>query len=264
VRWLLLLTLLGCSSKPAPAKHGCDLSGHYRLRYEVGVGQKLWFRFDVDKAMRSGTMVKPLSLALETPTVSLDPDPASCKLAVIAKAKSGDLLASLTLDPKTNAVTGTLRISGRRSGVPISGVRNLGAPPSPQACVKPGIYELVVPAEQTWIADTKDRSCETAELRVPFLVEFIGDKLVIDQLEDDGDAAWAAEDVYSVAPCQAEVRFRRWESWAYIRLGFAGDTVSTDALSVEVRMGEAGDRWRCVAKEPMAWVERKGDSIATR
>lgn len=119
------------------------------------------------------------------------------------------------------------------------------------------MYELVVPVEQAWDPDIPDRSCEAAGLRIPFLVEFIGDTLVIDQLEADGDAAWAAEDVFQVAPCQAEARFRRFESYAYIRLGFAGETVSAEATKVDVRMGEVDDRWRCRAIEPMAWVERK-------
>ncbi|HEY5927389.1 MAG TPA: hypothetical protein VIV11_37150 [Kofleriaceae bacterium] len=267
MRWLLLIALVGCSGKAKEtAQSGCDFAGRYRLRFEAGVGQKLWFRFDVDKGARKATLVKPISIGVDPANyaLELDPDPASCKLDVIAKAKQGDILASLTLDPKTQVVTGTLRIAGERSGVPISGVRDVGASPSPQACVKPGLYELVVPAEQGWTPSIKDRSCETAELRVPFLVEFIGDKLVVDQLEDDGDAAWAAEDVYTVAPCQAEVRFRRFESMAYIRLGFAGDTVSAEATNVDVRMGEVDDRWRCVANEPMAWVERKADSLAAK
>jgi hypothetical protein len=234
------------------------------LRYDAGVGQKLWFRFTVDKSVRNASLTKPISIAIDKPALKIDPDPASCKLDVIAQATNGELLASLTLDPKTHAVTGTLRVAGRRSGVNISGVRDVGAQTSAEACVKPGLYELVVPAEQGWTPDIKDRSCESASLRVPFLVEYIGDQLVIDQLEADGDAAWAAEDVYTVAPCQAEVRFRRFESMAYIRLGFAGDTVSAEATSVNVRMGEVDDRWRCVATEPMAWVERKGDSLAVK
>src|SRR5262245_39829015 len=260
MRWPLLFALLGCGGKSKEAaKSGCDFTGHYRLRYEAGVGQKLWFRFDVDKG--KGTMVKPISIGMDDLKLKLDPDPASCKLDVIAHARQGDLLASLTIDPKTQAVSGTLRISGDRKGVPISGVRDVGPQTSPQACVKPGLYELVVPPEQPWTPDPKDRSCETAGLRVPFLVEFIGDKLVVDQLEEDGDAAGAAQDVYTVAPCQAEVRVRRFESMAYIRLGFAGDTVSAEASSVDVRMGEIGDHWRCRADTPMAWVERKADAI---
>ena len=263
MRWLLVLALVGCGSKSKEAaKSGCDFDGHYRLRYEVGVGQKLWFRFDVTK--NQGTMVKPISIGMADVKLKLDPDPASCKLDVIAHAKQGDVLASLTLDPKKDVVVGTLRVAGDRKGVAISGVRDVGAQKSPEACVKPGLYELVVPAEQAWTPDVKDRSCETAELRAQFLVEYIGDKLVVDQLEDDGDAAWAAEDVYTVAPCQAEVRFRRFESMAYVRLGFAGDQVSAEATSVDVRMGEVGDRWRCRADTPMAWVERKGDSLAIK
>jgi hypothetical protein len=262
---IALAALAGCGAKSdKPSKSGCDFAGRYRLRYEAGVGQKLWFRFDVDKGARGGTLVQPITITSTDGKLKLDPDPASCKVDVIAHSKVGDVLASLTLDPKTNKVSGTLRIAGARSGVAIAGVRDVGPQTSPQACVKPGVYELVVPSEQAWTPDTKDRSCETAGLRVPFLVEFIGDQLVVDQLEDDGDAAWAAEDVFTDGPCLAEVRFRRFESMAYIRLGFAGETVSAEATSVDVRMGEVGGRWRCIANEPMAWVERKADSLAAK
>jgi hypothetical protein len=267
MRWLIPIVLFGCSpSTKSEAKPGCDLAGHYRLRYDAGVGQKLWLRFQVDKPVRTATLTKPISfkMAPGKDALTIDPDPASCKLDVIAHAEGGDLLASLTLDPKTHAVTGTLRVSGQRKGVSIEGVRDVGGLPSPQACVQPGIYELVVPAEQAWKPDVEDRSCEAAGLRIPFLVEFIGDKLVIDQLEDDGRAAWAAEDVFDTAPCQAEARFRRFDSYAYIRLGFAGDTVSAEATSVDVRMGEVDDRWRCRAVEPMAWVERKITPVAAK
>jgi len=260
---LLALTLAcACSSKADKQKgaSGCDLSGQYRLRFKAR-GQKMWFRFNLAKGANSATLQQPMTLELDPkkPKLDIDPDPASCKLTVTAHATVGDILASLTLDPKTNKVTGLVRYSGDRDGLQLTGVRDVGPLTSPNACVKPGTYELVVPAEQEWESDTPKASCDAASLRLPFLVEYVGDDLAIDQLDDKGDAAWGAEDIYTdpAEPCSAEVRFRRFESYAYARLTFAGDSVTADATGVNVEMGEVGARWRCKATQPMAWVERK-------
>lgn len=258
---LLGLALLSCSSKSDSKQQGsggCDLSGQYRLRFKAR-GQKMWFRFALTKGATTATMQQPMTMELDPkkPKLDIDPDPASCKLTATAHATIGDVLASLTLDPKTNKVTGLVRMSGDRDGLALKGVRDTGPLTSPHECVKPGRYELVVPAEQEWESDTPKASCDAASLRLPFLVEYVGDELAVDQLDDKGDAAWGAEDIYEVEPCKVEVRFRRFESYAYARLTFAGDSVTADASSVNVEMGEVGARWRCRAKQPMAWVEKK-------
>lgn len=264
MRWTLLVLVLiaGCTTKESKAgKDGCDLSGHYRLRFEAGVGQKLWFRFKVDNNGRDAVLTPPMAMAVDKTNVKLklDPDPAACKLSVIATTERGDLLASMTVDPRTNAVTGTLRPAGARSSVPLAGVRDLGPPTGKSAsCVTPGVYELVIPTEQAWESTDDAQSCDEAIVRIPFLVEPFGEHLSIDQLDADGRTAWGAEDIYEVAPCQVEVRFRHHDRQAYAILAFSGDKVTAEATHATVKMvGKSGDVWQCEIRNPMAWVERK-------
>lgn len=254
---LLLLTVAACSpgESSAPRK-GCDLVGTYRLRFDARVGQWLWLRFNVDKGMKA-TLLPPKAISATALTV--DPDPAACKLSVIAKGERGDLLASLTIDKKTNAVTGTLRGVGMRSGISIHGVRDVGPPPSKSPfCVVPGTYKLVVPPEQEWMPLESGRHCDTARVEVKFLVEYLGDKLVLDQLDPDGSAAWAAEDVFvdEADPCNVDVRFRHDEWYTYAKITFAADKVTAAATSANVEVSEHGDVWRCQIQNPMSWVEK--------
>ncbi|MBA3457736.1 MAG: hypothetical protein H0T42_31935 [Deltaproteobacteria bacterium] len=255
---LLVLLLAGCTAKADKTEHsGCDLAGHYRLRFEAGVGQKLWFRFKVDSSGQTATMTKPNAMTVEK--VKLDPDPAACKLSLTATTPRGEVLAQATLDPKTNMVTGTLRISGDREGAALSGFRDQGPPAGKHAaCMTPGVYELVVPAEQAWDSDTEGVSCDEATLRIAFLVEPFGDDLAIDQLDADGTAAWGAEDVFEVGPCALEVRFRHHDQTAYTRLAFAADKVTATAMQASMRVvSKSGDVGRCIIDSPMAWVERR-------
>jgi len=257
---LLLLALAACGGgKEKPkAKEGCDLAGTYRTRFDAGVGQWLWFRFEVDSAMKA-TMKGPSAIDEKTTTLTVDPDPAACKLSVVAKTERGEILASLTLDPKTQKVTGKLRMVGAREGVALDGVRDpvAGTPPK-HACIKPGRYQLVVPAEQEWKADDGG-SCDNAIIKVPFLVEEFGEKLAIDQLDDDGSAAWTAEDFSLVGDCEVVLRFRNREYTAMTKLTFGGDQVTAAAMSASVQVLDKGDTRRCrVTGSPMAWVERIG------
>lgn len=248
----------GCEAKAAKATAaGCDLSGHYRLQFDAGVGQWLWFRFQVNKSGQTATMTSPTGFKIDADTkVRLDPDPAACKLSVTLEHPHGDVLAQATLDPITNKVTGTLRMSGAREGVTMKGIRDVGAPLWTDPCVKPGIYELVVPAEQAWTSDNPDVTCE--ELRVAFLVEPFGERLAVDMLDPDGTAAWGAEDVFADGACAVDVRFRHHEQSAYTKLTFSGDQVTATATHASRRMvNKGGDVGRCTIDSPMAWVERR-------
>jgi hypothetical protein len=193
----------------------------------------------------------------ESATLTVDPDPAACKASVIAKTKTGEVLASITLDPKTHKVTGKLRRSGAREGVELEGVHDpAGAPPTgKRACIKPGKYQLVVPAEQEWHA-ADGGSCDNAAIKVPFLVEELGEKLSIDQLDDDGTAAWAAEDYREQGECEVLLRFRHRDYTALTRLTFGGDKVTAAPLEASVQVLDKGDTRRCRATSPMAWVEK--------
>lgn len=260
MRWLLLIVVLaGCTgtADKTPRK-GCDLAGHYRLRFDAGVGQRLWFRFRVDERGQTATMTPPTAITVEK--LKLDPDPEACKLSLTATAKGGELLVQVTLDPKTNAVTGTLRLAGmRESAASLAGFRDVGPPTGKHAaCVTPGVYELVVPAEQGWESDTEGVSCDEATLRIAFLVEPFGDSLAVDQLDGDGTPAWGAEDVFEVGPCAVEIRFRHHEQQAYTKLAFAGDKVTAEAMHASMRVvSKGGDAGRCTIATPMAWVERR-------
>jgi hypothetical protein len=253
----LVLVLAACGGKSDAPQSGCDLAGTYRLRFDARVGQWLWLRFKVERDM-SAKLLSPKAITTKDDKLKIDPDPAACKLAAIAKTESGELLASITIDKKTNEVTGTLRGVGMRSGVALRGVRDVGPSPSKHACVTQGMYALVVPAEQAWQATEGGRNCETAAVRVPFLVEYLGDKLVIDQIEPDGRAAWAAEDVFvdEADPCQVEVRFRHDEWYVYSKIYFGGDKVTAEVTSANVEVVQGGDSWRCEIRTPMSWVEK--------
>lgn len=253
----LLVTLAACgSSKGDAPKTGCDLAGTYRLRFDARVGQWLWFRFTLDKSMKA-KQIPPVAITAKE--LKIDPDPAACKLAVIANTDAGELLASLTVDKKTNAVTGTLRGVGMRDGISITGVRDVGPLPSkPPFCVVPGMYQLEIPSEQEWHALESGRHCDTAAVKVRFLVEYLGDKLVLDQLDADGSAAWAAEDVFvsDEDPCNVEVRFRHDDWYTYTKITFANDKVTAATTSANTEVFDRGDVWRCEIRNPMSWVEK--------
>ena len=257
----MLVVLAACGSAESGApKTGCDLAGTYRLRFDARVGQWLWFRFTLDKSMKA-TQIAPI--AIKTQALKTDPDPAACKLAVIAKTEAGELLASLTVDKKTNAVTGTLRGVGMREGISITGVRDVGGaatplPSKPPFCVVPGMYQLAIPSEQEWRPLESGRTCDKAEVKVRFLVEYLGDKLVLDQLDADGSAAWAAEDVFvsDEDPCNVEVRFRHEDWYTYTKLTFANDKVTAATTSANTEVFDRGDIWRCEIRNPMSWVEK--------
>ncbi len=256
---LLCLLLAACSGgkdKKQAAAGGCDLSGTYRTRFDARVGQWLWFRFAVD-ASGVNAVVKSPSAIGEKSTITFDPDPAACKASIVLKGERGDILASITLDPKTQKVTGQLRMVGAREGVPIEGVHDpIGGTPPKRACIQAGRYQLVVPAEQAWTSDDGGK-CDTALIKVPFLVEEYGDDLLIDQLDDDGSAAWAAEDYATLSPCEVILRFRHRDYTAQTRLTFGGDKVTAAALSATANVVESGgDKHRCYIADPMAWVEK--------
>ncbi len=262
MRWWIVAALIassGCSSKETKAATpGCDLSGLYRLRFDAEVGQWLWFRFRIDPSGQTAKLETPSAFGAVPMTI--DPDPAACKASVIAKAKSGDVLASVTLDPKTNKVTGTIRPAGARATIALEGVRDQGAIPTGEhACVTPGVYKLVVPSEQAWLSSVPDKNadCSEATLEVPFLVEPWGDKVIIDQLDADGTASWGAEDVAVVGLCEFDVRFRHRERMVEARITFSGDKVTAEASYATAQVvTKHGDSWRCTIPTPMAWVER--------
>jgi len=258
---VLLIAVASCGGgkdKAKPATTGCDLSGVFRTRFDAGVGQWLWFRFEVDASMQKATLRTPSAID-DKAVLTIDPDPAACKASVVAKTERGELLASITLDPKTHKVTGKLRRNGAREGVELEGVHDpAGAPVPPKhACIKPGRYQLVVPAEQAW-KGLDGGTCEEATIKVPFLVEEFGDKLSIDQLDDDGGAAWAAEDYMETGPCSVRLQFRHRQYMTLAELTFDGDKVGATALSASVSVVEKGDNHRCQIINPMVWVEKLG------
>jgi hypothetical protein len=253
---LLLAACSGGGKEKKSAAGGCDLSGTYRTRFDARVGQWLWFRFAVDASGAKATVKSPSAIG-EKATITFDPDPAACKASIVLKEERGDILASITLDPKTQKVTGQLRMVGAREGVPLEGVHDpLGGTPPKRACIQPGRYQLVVPAEQAWTSDDGGK-CDAALVKVPFLVEEYGEDLLIDQLDDDGSAAWAAEDYGVVGPCEVILRFRHRDYTAQTRLTFGGDKVTAAALSATANVVESGgDKHSCHISEPMAWVEK--------
>ena len=254
----LLLAVAACGGggkdkKQEADKAGCDLAGVYRTRFDAGVGQWLWLRFEIDASMQKAVMKAPSAFD-ESALLTVDPDPAACKASVVAKTKTGELLASITLDPKTHKVTGKLRRNGAREGVELQGVHDpVGAVASTRACLLPGKYQLVVPAEQEWVPS---EGCDTAQIKVPFLVEEFGDKLSIDQLDDDGTAAWAAEDYSEEGPCDVVLRFRHRDYTVLTKLTFGGDKVTAAPITVNVQVVDKGDTRRCTATSPMGWVEK--------
>ena len=257
----LVVVVAACKAKAGKheaAANGCDLAGQYRTRFDTGVGQWLWFRFKVDPSVQHATLTAPYAID-EKATLAIDPDPAACKLAVTATTQRGELLASITLDPKTQKVTGKLRMVGAREGVELEGVHDpgQGAPASKRACIQAGRYQLVVPAEQAWKAADKG-SCDNAVIKIPFLVEEFGDQLSIDQLDDDGNAAWAAEDFIEKGPCEVLLRFRHKDYTVMTTLTFGGDKVTAAPEFASVQILDKGDTRRCEISDPMAWVEHVG------
>jgi hypothetical protein len=238
---------------------GCDLAGTYRLRFPAA-NQWMWVRFRVEgrPLAWSGRSIPPRVFETTNHAVEISQDGQRCSFTATHKTKHGPVFAQVSFDPATNDVKGTLRRQDARDPTkPLAGVRDVGKQKSKLYCVKPGRYELSVPNEQTWKPDNKNMSCDKASLKLPFLVEYLGDELVIDQLDDDGTAAWAGEDVVEKGPCEWWVRFRHHRSWIAANLTFAGDKVTASAKEASVVIEEQGGYWTCVTKDPVVWVESK-------
>ena len=262
MRWLILIaSLAGCT--PKVDEPACHFAGRYRLEFKAPGGKLSPFRFDVDASGTKATLIQPYSFAVDKADLELDPDRHACKLTVTARTQIGDYLASLDLDPKTQKVTGLYRTVGDRRGVNISGVRDKPGKPaaSPRACIKPGVYELVVPKEQPWQQATTERSCNEATIKIPFVVDFIGDKLSVGQIAEDVDPSYVSTHVVEQGTCGANVLFQRIESSASVELTFDGDKVTAAAQQLDIYIGEPGDRWQCTAQQPVATVSRKADSV---
>jgi hypothetical protein len=260
---ILVLVATGCGSKANSETQptGCDLSGTYRTRFRSS-GQWMWLRFRVEGqvAAWTGRLIPPRAFKTPNNAVQISQDGDKCSFSVALRGERGTMFAQVGVDAKTNDVKGSLRFQDARVGsIPLAGVRDLGKQKSKLYCVKPGRYELSVPNEQAWKSDNKNMSCDKASLKLPFLVEYVGDELVIDQLDEDGTAAWAGEDVVEKGPCEYWVRFRHHNSWISANVTFAGDKVTASAKTASVVIEEQGGRWTCEAPDPIAWVEAKPD-----
>jgi hypothetical protein len=247
----------------APA--GCDLTGDYRVRYRSNGEDGWWLRLNVSGTPPKAKLTEDANmLGLAAGPIDVTADPAGCKL--VAKATSdhaGDVQVTMTLDPKTNAVTGQLtrskKVSDDDSPTAVAGVRDVGAPKTP-ACLHPGVFELDLDDKAKWKnAEASDkRSCENAPLdALPTFVrvEPFGDTVVIDETDSEaphltrssggkvtvtGDCAYTV----SLATERMEIDFQ---------LTFAGDQVSGKATNAKVQHieenGEAEDLWNCTAHD---------------
>jgi hypothetical protein len=257
----LLLAIAACGSSSSASEQaatGCDLTGMYRLRFKAA-GQRLWFRFRIENVAGKpvGTMVPPIALRGDTRAVEVTPSTGCTFEVAIRDQERGPMFGRFELDPTANTVKGKLRGKDARWGdLDVGGVRDVAGQKSKLWCIQPGRYELVVPNEQAWVASNQNQSCDKASLKLPFLVEYVGDELVIDQLDAKGDAAWAGEDIYETAPCEIEVRMRHHQSYVYAKLVFAGDKVTASATRASVEIEDAGGEWTCTVTSPMIWVER--------
>jgi hypothetical protein len=205
-----------------------------------------------------GFSIPPRTFDTQNHAIEIAQDGQRCSFTATHKTEHGPVFTQVSFDPKSDEVKGTLKRKDARDPTkPLHGVRDTGKQKSKEYCVTPGRYELSIPNEQAWKPDNKNMSCEKASLKLAFLVEYLGDELVIDQLDDDGTAAWAGEDIQKKSPCEYWVRFRHYKSWVSADLTFAGDKVTASSKIASVKIEDQGGRWTCEVKDPVIWVEPK-------
>lgn len=260
----------------APAGSKCDPVGSYRLRHRSNGAEGWWFLFQV-KGSPTGVysaelLQKAYMLDIPAGPIQLAADLRACTLVLTAKTEhAGDIRITLTLDPKTNAVSGQLTRSkttlGDDSPVSIAGAREVG-PVKPPACLSPGVYDLEADPAGKWKlteghpfpGDTCMGHANYAHTTVR--IEPLGNEIIVDGVSRSGWDDKRQVNKYSqnfsrstsvrLGECEISVRFVDQDFRFQGKLKFLGDKITGVASKAEFQVfndGEAGENlWKCGAK----------------
>jgi hypothetical protein len=255
----------------AAAAATCDLAGKYRLRFRSNGADGWWLRLEI-KGTTAELAQKDVMDVLAAPlTFAAD----GCKATITSKNEhSGDAKLEMTLDPKTNIVTGTLaRTKGGEKGeadsVPVTGRRDVGPIATP-ACIKPGLFEIGIGSTKWKLSEGKpgrgNGGCkdftETAKQKVR--VEMLGDELFVDEVSGEKDEqSFARAKLTKKGDCAYDVELQV-QDWSFTgSVTFDGDKVTGTATQSRYQVfedGEAGENlWACEAKNAPIEGKRVGD-----
>jgi hypothetical protein len=249
----------GTTASPA-----CELAGGYRLRYRANGAEGHWLRFKVaGTPPRARVTAMARLLDLDPGPIDTVADPAACTLTLRAhNPQVGDLKIALAVDPTTHAVKGELtrtRAADRNdAATPIAGVHDRGpvALAPGDACFAPAVYAVALDRKHAWTntAPGDKRSCRRAAEDVEPIylrVEWLGDALVIDTVEDEppwNAKLFTTETVARTGPCEVELDQQDSATELHAKLRFAGGALSgTARMKHQIVEGTDEDEniWSC-------------------
>ncbi|HEY3801329.1 MAG TPA: hypothetical protein VGL61_01940 [Kofleriaceae bacterium] len=257
---------------PAPKPAACQLDGHYRLQFRSNSTDGWWFRVQVagDKAtLPDGVEM----LDLPAGPIALAADARACTVVLSGKSgQAGDVRVELVLDPKTNAVTGTLtrtkKIADDDSPVAIRGRRDPGPLAAP-ACLHPGLFELAVDRTASWQLGgnpIRGWSCTTSD-EMPMAVvriEPFGDALVVEPVDAESHKqSFDRAKITRTGECTFELVLDSESlSKLHARVTLGGDTIAGEATFAQVPLDDpqSGDaRATCTAEHAKLIGRRVAD-----
>jgi hypothetical protein len=250
--------------KVAPAPPPCDLAGAYRVRFASNGEVGWWLPFAIDGS--KAQLTKRVSM------FALDPGPLDfkgdgCTGHITAHSENAGLVTlDFTLDPKTNAVTGTLtrEKGGDDNGTPakqaIKGRRDVGGLGGP-ACLHAGVFRLEA-GKAKWKLSEGEPSAglgcnddnsplTTTTVRIqPF-----GDEIAVDSVAEGANGFTddsPAGEVKRLGDCDLELKLGVQDYDFTAKLTLAGDKLAgtaSDAHYTFFEDGDAGENmWSCKAK----------------
>lgn len=249
---------------PVPAKK-CGFAGNYRLRFFANGTEGWWWRMKVtgDDAAPTAELVAPMEILGVTKTGPLDlkADPATCTLIATAHSDDiGDMIATVKLDPATSVVAGEYvrtkqRYDDEKVPAKIAGRRDLQGETQggPGACIQPGVYKLQLGVAD-WKSDWKKRNCEMVMLdTVTLRIEYLGDQIYADALDEDGLVPWANRvKIKAMSGCDLDVEYGDEDATFTGKLTFAGKDVNGTLSTANYQVREDGtageNQWGCDAK----------------
>jgi hypothetical protein len=239
----------------------CTPDGTYRLRFESNGSSGWWFRATVSGSTATLTEEVPV-LAQKPGPLTVTASPASCQIVISRSTGDdtvGDLVFTLTEDPATHAVSGTMTrtadLEYNKASVPVDGMHDVGEPVAAQPCLARGVFALDVTAE-TWKPDSDGAGfdCESSGSFPEILVEPWGSRVAISTTtaHTGEDYSWRESRIHDVTDCKVSVDLRTDMSSLAGTL-VLGPAITGTATKVSYEVVEDGEEgrgiWRCVATD---------------
>ena len=258
----------GSATGSAPAA-ACDLTGKYRMRYRSNGADGWWLRLEIKDGKAELSQKDVMDVLAAPLTTKIE----GCKATITSTNEhSGDAKLEMTLDAKTNLVTGSL--SRTKSGektpadtVPVTGRRDVGASTAP-ACIKAGLFEVGIGDAKWKLTEGKSHmgGCKdfTDQAKQKVRVEMLGDELFVDEVSGDAnEQSFGRAKLTKKTDCQYdfELGVQDWSVTGTIT--FDGDKITGTASESRYQVmedGEAGENlWACTTKNAPIEGKRLGD-----